>query len=314
MDNLESQTYETFEKDPVKYDLYEEAVFKALNDRHKLEDAVVLMVVGAGRGPLVRASLRAAQRSGHKLKVYAVEKNPNAVVTLQNLKIDLKWGDQVTIVDSDMRFWNAPEKADILVSELLGSFGDNELSPECLDGAQRFLKQDGISIPSEYSSFISPLTAHKVWSDVKAYNDLKHFETAFVVLMHSINALAPAKLCFTFAHPNNETPIDNSRYTSMRFAIDKSALLQGFGGYFDATLYKDVHISINPATFTETMISWFPIFFPLRTPVYCPAGSEIVAHFWRNVSPSKVWYEWSISEPTSIPVHNPNGRSYWIGL
>jgi len=26
------------------------------------------------------------------------------------------------------------------VSELLGSFGDNELSPECLDGAQRFLK------------------------------------------------------------------------------------------------------------------------------------------------------------------------------
>lgn len=26
------------------------------------------------------------------------------------------------------------------MSELLGSFGDNELSPECLDGAQRFLK------------------------------------------------------------------------------------------------------------------------------------------------------------------------------
>lgn len=33
-------------------------------------------------------------------------------------------------------------QADILVSELLGSFGDNELSPECLDGAQRFLKPD----------------------------------------------------------------------------------------------------------------------------------------------------------------------------
>ncbi len=33
-----------------------------------------------------------------------------------------------------------PESVDILVSELLGSFGDNELSPECLDGAMRFLK------------------------------------------------------------------------------------------------------------------------------------------------------------------------------
>ena len=39
-----------------------------------------------------------------------------------------------------MRKFDPPEKADILVSELLGSFGDNELSPECLDGAQKFLK------------------------------------------------------------------------------------------------------------------------------------------------------------------------------
>lgn len=50
------------------------------------------------------------------------------------------WGDQVTVVSCDMRDWISPEKADILVSELLGSFGDNELSPECLDGAQKFLK------------------------------------------------------------------------------------------------------------------------------------------------------------------------------
>jgi len=40
----------------------------------------------------------------------------------------------------DMRLLEISEKADVLVSELLGSFGDNELSPECLDGAIRFLK------------------------------------------------------------------------------------------------------------------------------------------------------------------------------
>lgn len=51
-----------------------------------------------------------------------------------------EWGDTVTVVSCDMRQWNPPEKADIMVSELLGSFGDNELSPECLDGAQKFLK------------------------------------------------------------------------------------------------------------------------------------------------------------------------------
>ena len=46
----------------------------------------------------------------------------------------------MTVVSCDMRTWDPPEKADIIVSELLGSFGDNELSPECLDGADRFLK------------------------------------------------------------------------------------------------------------------------------------------------------------------------------
>lgn len=39
-----------------------------------------------------------------------------------------------------MRDWNPPEKADIIVSELLGSFGDNELSPECLDNVMKFLQ------------------------------------------------------------------------------------------------------------------------------------------------------------------------------
>ncbi len=42
-------------------------------------------MVGAGRGPLVRASLSAAVRCGRRLRVYAVEKNPNAVVTLHAL-------------------------------------------------------------------------------------------------------------------------------------------------------------------------------------------------------------------------------------
>lgn len=58
---------------------------------------------------------------------------------LENWRFE-EWGDHVTVVSCDMREWAAPEKADIIVSELLGSFGDNELSPECLDGAQHFLK------------------------------------------------------------------------------------------------------------------------------------------------------------------------------
>ena len=39
------------------------------------------MVVGAGRGPLVTRSLQAADKATRNVRIYAVEKNPNAFVT-----------------------------------------------------------------------------------------------------------------------------------------------------------------------------------------------------------------------------------------
>lgn len=74
-----------------------------------------------------------------KVQISAELNFPNLHISLENLREEM-WGEQVEVVSCDMREWVAPEKADIIVSELLGSFGDNELSPECLDGAQRFLK------------------------------------------------------------------------------------------------------------------------------------------------------------------------------
>jgi len=61
------------------------------------------------------------------------------IYSLQALQRDM-WKEKVTVVSCDMREWNPPEKADIIVSELLGSFGDNELSPECLDNVLKFLR------------------------------------------------------------------------------------------------------------------------------------------------------------------------------
>ncbi|XP_039117798.1 protein arginine N-methyltransferase 5 [Dioscorea cayenensis subsp. rotundata] len=321
MDNLEAQTYETFEKDTVKYTQYQRAICKALLDRIPDEKATtsttVLMVVGAGRGPLVRASLQAAEETGRKLKVFAVEKNPNAVITLHSLVKLEGWENIVTIISSDMRCWNAPEKADILVSELLGSFGDNELSPECLDGAQRFLKPDGISIPSSYTSYLQPITTTKLYNDVKAHKDLAHFETAYVVKLHRVARLAPPLEVFTFTHPNCSASINNERYEKLLFEIPAdtgSTLVHGFAGYFDSILYKDVHLGILPSKATPNMFSWFPIFFPLRKPIYVPAGSPVEVHMWRCCAATKVWYEWCVSSPSVSPVHNTNGRSYWVGL
>lgn len=114
MDNLESQTYETFEQDAFKYNQYELAITKALEQTP--EDKVsVVMVVGAGRGPLVRCALRAATLANRQTRMFAVEKNPNAVITLRNAKISEKW-DNVTVISSDMRLWKTTERVRQLIS------------------------------------------------------------------------------------------------------------------------------------------------------------------------------------------------------
>jgi protein arginine N-methyltransferase 5 len=94
-----------------------------------------------------------------------MDKNPNAFVTFvfshfhlltnrdPSFRLQQKkkstWMDRVNILHGDMRSFPTPslaDKADIMVSELLGSLGDNELSPECLDGAMRFLKRAFYSV------------------------------------------------------------------------------------------------------------------------------------------------------------------------
>ena len=77
----------------------------------------------------------------------------------------------------------------------------------------------------------------------------------------------------------------------VRFRSALDAVLHGFGGYFDCQLYDQVSFSIHPATHSEGMFSWFPMYIPLRAPGAVAAGSVIEAHFWRKSQGSKVCRE-----------------------
>jgi protein arginine N-methyltransferase 5 len=345
-DNLESATYETFERDAPKYDGYRAAVAACLADRvaaaaeadaGAAPPTTRVMVVGAGRGPLVRATLAAADAVGAPVTVVAVEKNANAVITLQGLLAsEAAWRGRVSVVAADMRRYTPPAPADVLVSELLGSFGDNELSPECLDGAQRFLIGGGagVSIPAAYTSHLHPVTAAKLWSDAAAADDaLKSLETPYVVKLHRVTPCAPPAPVFTFAHPRpgaadpgDDPAAANARFGTVVFerAGERAATIHGLAGYFDATLYASpaepatppITLSTHPATHTPGMHSWFPIFFPLVKPMDVGAGESVTVHMWRVCGGGRVWYEWAVEAGGGgrSNIHNPGGRSYFVGL
>lgn len=218
-----------------------------------------------------------------------------------------------------MRDFKPTEMGDILVSELLGSFGDNELSPECLDGAQKHLKPDGISIPSRSTSYLNPVMSPKLMNiirDVRSHTYRGEIpqpsheiqsESTYVVYLKNAYHIAAPKPVFTFDHPNRDAVIDNSRYTTLSFDVRQDCLLTGFAGYFDTVLYKDIMLSIHPETHSDGLSSWFPMYFPLAEPQQVCAGQTITVNVWRCVSSNKVWYEWNTSAPIISHIHNANG-------
>ena len=389
-DNLESITYEVFEQDRIKYDLYEKAIGKALSEWHKQgkptsseDQRVVVAVVGAGRGPLVTRALKASEESGVPIELWALEKNPNAFVLLQRYNAE-NWSRQVNLIKADMRCWEGPTRyadndfsrsshypIDIVVSELLGSFADNELSPECLDGILPLLNPShGISIPRSYSSWLTPIAAPKLHSDIssRAVNDASALNTPYVVMLHSFDyistrshvsaygpdfvslppsekdgrpsseyagvtavedamhiAKSPVPLvrqAWAFHHgPSAALPLDSSnshnvRHARLSFDLRHRAACHGLAGYFEALLYPGIELSINPLNMDQkspNMMSWFPIFFPLKAPLYTPDHSTLTVSIFRATDNRKVWYEWMVEAWSNNPAV-AGGTSFRLGV
>lgn len=62
----------------------------------------------------------------------------------------------------------SPGSVHIIVSELLGSFADNEASPECLYAIEHVLHPiHGVMIPQSYTSYLVPVAASHLWQQAR---------------------------------------------------------------------------------------------------------------------------------------------------
>ncbi|CCK68573.1 protein arginine N-methyltransferase KNAG_0B01260 [Huiozyma naganishii CBS 8797] len=316
-ENLNNEVYSVFERDSAKYDMYEKAISKALSKVNfsTVTDATspfIILVAGAGRGGLVDRVFHVASTNNilSKVKIIALEKNAQAYLFLQKRNYE-KWNNIVELINRNMFDWSSMSiKVDLCVSELLGSFGCNELSPECLMNIQRYhSKPTTIYIPQSYTSCIAPITCplfyQKMSSDLSSTEFMESpwvaHNVPYQILSSRVNEL------WTFQHP---LPRDENfnRSVLTEFKIKHRVELHGFIGYFVARLYDDecvlsiipdkVPIKTSNGTFhdfshTENLVSWSPMVFPLRQPVTIADDTEIQLLISRTASGDKTWYEWS---------------------
>lgn len=132
--------------------------------------------------------------------------------------------------------------------------------------------------------------APKIYADILSRkNDPDAAETPYVVMLHSIEILAEAKYihrAWEFSHPQQGNILrdaaapsgalvgadeggndHNARKCKATFKAPRRGVVHGLAGYFESVLFGDVELSTRPDTIDEKskdMISWFPIFFPLK--------------------------------------------------
>ncbi|EMD45545.1 arginine N-methyltransferase, putative [Entamoeba histolytica KU27] len=311
-ENLESIVYESFEKEPFKYEKYREAIIMAIQDKSDVFSKSTplnpfkIVIAGAGRGPLIAITLEICKnfRIEHKTIIYAIEKNPNAIATLKFRKNKEYWNN-VKIIFDDMRNVHMEKQIDIVISELLGSFGDNELSPECLDCLlPQVLKDDGISIPYRYTNYIQPISSALLFT--KMIVEQHSFELPCVCNHYHYQPLSSPQQCFRFEHPTSQ--INHSRYITLSFPMNYDAVIHGFSGTFNVDLYKTVKLSIVPNEHSPEMYSWFPLFFPLISPIEVKRGDILELKLWRCETKFSVWYEWLVTSPVLSRLHNAGGK------
>lgn len=316
--NLDSDTYDVFERDQTKYIIYKDAMIEAIQTlvtRYPSQSRkIIMMVLGAGRGPLVDRLIEAvhAVGSNNRFKIYALDKNKSSVRALL-FKQQTKWIDatgviETEVVEADMREWEPEDKADLIVTELLGSLGDNELSPECIDGLWRFATPSTINIPEHYSSYIAPISSFRMHQELYGRNNRSAFDKMYVVELTNCYYIDETQKLFDFSHKDiskKPEPYQNERYKELSFKSKVDTVCHGFAGFFSAKLFGTVELSTVVNSKTPYMDSWFAAYIPLENPIQMPKGTKLAIQFWRKESLSKVWYQWVVTEPVASRIYSP---------
>jgi len=257
-----------------------QAVRRAL--RETVRPGSVVVDLGAGTGILGFLALR--EGAG---RVYAIERHP-IVRLARAIAAENGYGDRVRFVEGDSRRVRLPERADVIVSDLVGPLGIDPDMAESLADARRFLKKRGRFVPERSEVWIAPVRA--------AALHRRHVQAGkgHGVRLDSVHALAANRLgcfpgvprslaaplkrgfAFDFGHGSPAFP----RRARATFRV-RGGLVHGIAVVVRVRLSRSVRLD---STFGA---HWKPVFLPVRHPIATRAGerleAEVVLHDATNL-------------------------------
>ncbi|MBF0446436.1 MAG: 50S ribosomal protein L11 methyltransferase, partial [Magnetococcales bacterium] len=260
--------YYSMMSDTIRMRAYSEAI----NSTVKPGDVVVDL--GCGTGILSFLALKAGAK-----KVYAIEKS-DAIELAKAIAQHNGFTDSIEFINENSKDVTLPQKADILLSETLGSFGLDENTLDfTIDARDRFLKEDARLIPQGLELFLAPATAPhcnrkiEFWRSVEGVDFSPAREIFGRKLM--VETIKPRNLLtkpLSYAQVDLYTANSRTIQNKLLFKFQYPGDVHGIGGWFNLALTDTIHLTTAPGK-PET--HWKQAFFPILEQIQVIAGDVL---------------------------------------
>jgi protein arginine N-methyltransferase 1 len=258
--------------DRVKLEKYQVAIDRLVRPEH------VVLDLGCGSGLLGLMALRAGAR-----KVLFVEEGAIIEVARQTVT-NAGFADKAEFFQTNSFELSLPERVDLVICDHVGYFGfDYGILDLLADAKNRFLKPDGIIVPTQIELQLAPIESTACrklvgqWRDGFVPNDYSWLGTAAANTKHSAQLNRDDLLADTGTLAVLELGAEAPPFLSWsaEFVCSRDGTLDGVAGWFDCQLIDDVHMTNSPVA--EEHLDRPQAFFPLDAPVTVTAGDRINA-------------------------------------
>ncbi|HVR40061.1 MAG TPA: 50S ribosomal protein L11 methyltransferase [Thermoanaerobaculia bacterium] len=258
-----------FLDDDVRMARYREAIEQLVTPND------IVLDLGSGTGILAFLACAAGAR-----KVYAIEQQHIADLAAF-LTRHLGMSDRITILHDKSFDLELPERANVLVTETMGTFGlDEGILGSIIDARKRLLTPDAKIIPQRLTLSLIPVDAPKLfaryvdwWKQPRLGFDLApvHVFASNTMYVTDVDASTYLATPADILSLDLATIDDANVIGETTFITTRAGTLHGFAGWFTATLAPNLTLSNAEPRATH----WHQAFFPLQEAVAVAEGTTI---------------------------------------
>src|SRR5579872_4341174 len=149
--------HELMLNDRLRMKAYQSAIQRAVRP------GMVVVDVGTGTGILAKWALEAGAA-----RAYGIEVNARILARAERSMRESGLEERFKPVHALSYDVDLPERADLIISELIGNIGDNEDCPRILaDARDRFLKPEGSMLPARVTTYFVPVSSPKTHAQIQ---------------------------------------------------------------------------------------------------------------------------------------------------